>query len=106
MLNDIRFTTKITIAASLVLVLVIGLFTVNNFTVMRSQTQEQLSSVLSEVSQSVSNNISNWLNSKLDIVVAIADTYKEQDSKQDIDQIYTAIIIYFFLVKTVPPFGL
>ena len=91
MLNDIRFTTKITIAASLVLVLVIGLFTVNNFTVMRSQTQEQLSSVLSEVSQSVSNNISNWLNSKLDIVVAIADTYKEQDSKQDIlDKLYLA----------------
>lgn len=84
MLNNIRFTTKITIAASLVLVLVIGLFTINNFTVMRSQTQEQLSSVLSEVSQSVSNNISNWLNSKLDIVVAIADTYSDKDSKQDI----------------------
>lgn len=91
MLNDIRFTTKITIAASLVLVLVIGLFTINNFTVMRSQTQEQLSSVLSEVSQSVSNNISNWLNSKLDIVVAIADSYKSNDSKQEIlDKLYLA----------------
>lgn len=91
MFNDIKFTTKITIAASLVLVLVIGLFTINNFTVMRSQTQEQLSSVLSEVSQSVSNNISNWLNSKLDIVVAIADTYKESDSKEEIlEKLYLA----------------
>lgn len=91
MINDIRFTSKITIAASLVLVLVIGLFTINNFTVMRSQTQEQLSSVLSEVSQSVSNNISNWLNSKLNIVVAVSDAYNSNDTKSEIlEKLYLA----------------
>jgi methyl-accepting chemotaxis protein len=83
-LNNLRFTTKITLAASLVLVVVIGLFTVNNFTVMRSQTQEQLNSVLSEISQSVSNNIANWLNSKLDVVVAVADAYEESDHTDQI----------------------
>lgn len=75
----------------MVLVLVIGLFTVNNFTVMRSQTQEQLSAVLSEVSQSVSNNIANWLNSKLAVVVASAESYSDSDSKQDLlDKLYLA----------------
>ena len=84
MFNDLKFTTKITVAASLVLALVIGIFTINNFTVMRSQTQLQLSSVLNEVSQSVSKNISNWLNAKLDIVIANAKSYTSNDSKEEL----------------------
>lgn len=84
MFNDLKFTTKITVAASLVLALVIGIFTINNFTVMRSQTQLQLSSVLNEVSQSVSKNISNWLNAKLDIVIANANSYESNDTKQEL----------------------
>jgi len=81
MLDSLKFTTKVTIAASIVLVLVLGLFTINNFISMRSQTQQQLSSVLQESSQSVSQNIANWLNSKLSIVVAIAKTHQQNDSK-------------------------
>ncbi len=46
MLKSLKFTTKVTLAASLVLVFVLGLFTVNNFVVMQKQTQEQLSQVL------------------------------------------------------------
>lgn len=79
MFHSLKFTTKITIAASLVLVLVLGLFTVNNFISMRSQTKQQLELVLKEISQSVSQNIANWLNGKLNIVVSIADTYQTQD---------------------------
>lgn len=79
MFHSLKFTTKITIAASLVLVLVLGLFTVNNFISMRSQTEQQLELVLKEISQSVSQNIANWLNGKLNIVVSVADTYQPQD---------------------------
>ena len=68
MQSSLKFTTKVTIAASVVLVLVLGLFTVNNFISMRTQTQQQLSLVLQESSQSVSQNIANWLNNKLAIV--------------------------------------
>jgi len=79
MFHSLKFTTKITIAASLVLVLVLGLFTINNFISMRSQTEQQLELVLKEISQSVSQNIANWLNGKLNIVVSIADSYQTQD---------------------------
>lgn len=81
MFSSFKFTTKVTIAASIVLVLVLGLFTINNFFSMRSQTQQQLSSVLQESSQSVSQNIANWLNNKLAIVVSVAKTHQQNDSK-------------------------
>lgn len=84
MLNGLKFTTKVTLAASILLVVVLGLFTLNNFFVMRAQTHEQLNSVLSEISQSVSRNISNWLNAKLDIVRSVANGHDVQDSKEDI----------------------
>ena len=80
--STLKFTTKVTAAASLVLVIVLGLFTVNNFVSMRSQTQEQLSLVLQEISQSVSQNIANWLNAKLAIVSSVADNYQLGDSKE------------------------
>jgi len=82
MQSTLKFTTKVTVAASLVLVIVLGLFTINNFISMRSQTQEQLSLVLQEISQSVSQNIANWLNAKLAIVSSVADTYQLGDSKE------------------------
>ncbi|WP_299262390.1 methyl-accepting chemotaxis protein [uncultured Psychrosphaera sp.] len=75
MLKSLKFTTKVTLAASLVLVFVLGLFTINNFVVMQNQTKGQLSQVLHEISESVSQNISNWLNSKLAIVSGVANVY-------------------------------
>ncbi|WP_404344038.1 methyl-accepting chemotaxis protein [Pseudoalteromonas mariniglutinosa] len=80
-MHGFKFTTKVTIAASLILVIVLGLFTLNNFVSMRSQTHQQLSLVLQEISQSVSQNIANWLNAKLAIVSAVANTYQQGDSK-------------------------
>ncbi len=88
MLNNLRFTTKVTAAASLVLVLVLGLFTINNFISMRAQTEQQLEQVLQEISQSVSNNIANWLNEKLQIVRSISDAYViENSNEQTISQL-------------------
>lgn len=79
MLASLKFTTKVTIAASLVLVLVLGLFTVNNYIAMRNQTQQQLALVLQQNSESVSQNIANWLNDKLAIVKSIAYTHQTTD---------------------------
>ena len=86
MLQSLKFTTKITIAASMLLVMVLGLFTANNYIVMRGQTHEQLSSVLHEISQSVSQNIANWLNGKLAIVEAIATEYDSPQSQEEVLQ--------------------
>ncbi|TMP31661.1 methyl-accepting chemotaxis protein [Pseudoalteromonas rubra] len=84
MFSALKFTTKITLAASLVLVIVLSLFTVNNFILMRSQTQAQLTLVLQEISESVSQNIANWLNDRLDIVSAVAGGHRSNDAYSDI----------------------
>lgn len=82
MFQSLKFTSKITLAASALLVVVLGLFTVNNFVLMRGQTHDQLEAVLTEVSESVSRNIANWLNGKLQIVKAVADLHQADDSKE------------------------
>ncbi|QPB86060.1 HAMP domain-containing protein [Pseudoalteromonas rubra] len=84
MFSALKFTTKITLAASLVLVIVLSLFTVNNFILMRSQTQAQLTLVLQEISESVSQNIANWLNDRLDIVSSVASGHRTDDATADI----------------------
>lgn len=84
MLKSLKFTTKVTFAASLVLVFVLGLFTVNNFVLMQKQTQEQLSQVLNEISESVSQNISNWLNGKLSIITGLANVYNSDFTKAQV----------------------
>jgi methyl-accepting chemotaxis protein len=84
MFKKLKFTTKVTIAASLVLVIVLGLFTINNFVSMRHQTQSQLNAVLKEISHSVSENIANWLNDRLQVVVSVASDHRQSDSEQQI----------------------
>ncbi|RJE72334.1 methyl-accepting chemotaxis protein [Pseudoalteromonas citrea] len=84
MFKTFKFTSKVTIAASLVLVMVLGLFTINNFISMRNQTQIQLTAVLQEISQSVSQNIANWLNDRLQVVESVASGHRKSDSEQQI----------------------
>ncbi|KZN69409.1 methyl-accepting chemotaxis protein [Pseudoalteromonas luteoviolacea] len=84
MFSAFKFTTKITLAASVVLVIVLSLFTVNNFVLMRSQTQDQLTLVLQEISESVSQNIANWLNDRLDIVQSVAEGHQRADSEEEV----------------------
>ncbi|KZN47607.1 methyl-accepting chemotaxis protein [Pseudoalteromonas luteoviolacea] len=84
MFSAFKFTTKITLAASVVLVIVLSLFTVNNFVLMRSQTQDQLTLVLQEISESVSQNIANWLNDRLDIVQSVAEGHQRSDSEEEV----------------------
>jgi len=79
-MTAVRFTTKVTLAASCVLMFVLGMFTLNNFLLMRSQTQTQLKDVLTEASESVSYNIANWLNDKLYIVQAVAELHQPTDA--------------------------
>jgi len=81
MFQTFKFTTKVTLAASVLLVTVLGLFTINNFVLLRGQTHDQLEAVLTEVSESVSRNIANWLNARLQIVKAVADGHQASDDK-------------------------
>lgn len=80
MFQAMKFTSKVTIATSVLLMMILGVFTINNFVLMRSQTQAQLEAVLNAVSEAVSHNIAGWLNGKLQIVESIAERHQVADS--------------------------
>ncbi len=82
MFQAMKYTTKVTLATSLLLVMILGVFTVNNFILMRSQTQTQLEAVLNAVSEAVSHNIAGWLNGKLQIVQSVAERHQASDSDE------------------------
>lgn len=82
MFQAMKFTSKVTLATSLLLVMILGVFTVNNFILMRSQTQTQLEAVLNAVSEAVSHNIAGWLNGKLQIVKSVAERHQAGDSNE------------------------
>ncbi len=81
MFHSLKFTTKITLASSLVLIVILGVFTLNNMMSMQKHTEEQLSSMLVDVSQSASNNIAQWLNGKMRVVQAVVTSYQSQDDE-------------------------
>ncbi|RUO81103.1 methyl-accepting chemotaxis protein [Idiomarina tyrosinivorans] len=76
MFNRFTFTQKVIATASLLLVVILGAFTVTNFVQMRTQTQDDLRGQLQALSDSVSENIAYWLNSHMQIVKATAKSYQ------------------------------
>ena len=79
MLKSLKFTQKVIIAASLILVLVLGVFTATNFFQMSAQIRTDLQAQMQALSSSVSSNISQWLNDRMRIVRATADAYRASD---------------------------
>ncbi|MCC5855376.1 MAG: methyl-accepting chemotaxis protein [Idiomarina sp.] len=75
MLSTLRFTHKVTLASALILVVILGAFTLVNNRIMATQTEQKLEAMLSEVSRSVALNIANWLTGKQDIVSAAASMF-------------------------------
>ena len=82
MLKKLKFTQKVIVAASAILVLVLGIFTLTNFLQMSTQTRTELQQQMQALSDSVSNNISQWFNDRMSIVQATADAYKTADSTE------------------------
>ncbi|RUO76076.1 methyl-accepting chemotaxis protein [Idiomarina seosinensis] len=80
MLKSLKFTQKVIIAASLILVLVLGVFTLTNFYQMSAQIRTDLQAQMQALSGSVSSNISQWLNDRMSIVRATAQAYQAEDS--------------------------
>ena len=80
MLKKLKFTQKVIVAASAILVLVLGVFTLTNFLQMSTQTRTDLQQQMQALSDSVSNNISQWFNDRMSIVQATANVYEPSDS--------------------------
>ncbi|MBT41504.1 MAG: chemotaxis protein [Idiomarina sp.] len=83
MLKSLRFNQKVILAASLILVLVLGIFTLTNFYQMSSQIRTDLQAQMRALSGSVSSNISQWLNDRMRIVRATASAYSADDTFAD-----------------------
>lgn len=86
MLQSIKFTHKVMLAAALSLALVMGAFTVSNILQMRAQVHSDLHRQLAALSESVSQNIATWLNSKMAIVQATAEVVDSGDDQGRIIQ--------------------
>ena len=86
MLQSIKFTHKVMLAAALSLALVMGAFTISNVLQMRTQVHNDLHRQLSALSESVSQNIATWLNSKMAIVRATAEVVDSRDDEGRIIQ--------------------
>ena len=82
MLKSLKFTQKVIIAASAILVLVLGIFTATNFWQMSGQIREDLRTQINAMSDSVSNNIAQWLNDRMRIIQASAQSYDASDDTQ------------------------
>ena len=82
MLKSLKFTQKVIIAASAILVLVLGIFTATNFWQMSDQIREDLRTQINAMSDSVSNNIAQWLNDRMRIIQASAQSYDASDDTQ------------------------
>lgn len=85
-MNQMKFSSKITLAASLVLIVVLGIFSIVNVLSLQRQTEQQLNKVLEQISLSVSNNIANWLNGRMALVQAVADHYHPENDFTYINQ--------------------
>ena len=83
MLKSLKFTQKVIIAASAILVLVLGIFTATNFWQMSDQIRSDLRTQINAMSGSVSNNISQWLNDRMRIVRATAESYDPDDEIEE-----------------------
>ncbi|GAA0368117.1 methyl-accepting chemotaxis protein PctA [Bowmanella denitrificans] len=81
MAKPLTFTSKISLAASCILVAVLGAFTLNNYFVMRAHTEAQVEQSLKDNSSAAASNIATWLNGKLALVSSIADEYQPSDGR-------------------------
>ena len=79
----IEVYSKVIIAASAILVLVLGIFTATNFWQMSDQIRSDLRTQINAMSGSVSNNISQWLNDRMRIVRATAESYDPDDETEE-----------------------
>lgn len=82
-MQKIKFSHKIMIVSALILILVLGTFTLHNYILLKEQTEQDVHKSLTEISRSVSQNIANWLNVKLQIVESMAQASNKASSEAE-----------------------
>ncbi|MBU2218634.1 MAG: methyl-accepting chemotaxis protein [Gammaproteobacteria bacterium] len=80
MTNALKFSHKILLAASLVVIAVFSLFTLYNDYLQRNAIRADLESYLHEMGSVTANNIQNWLSGRILLVESAAQTIKSDPS--------------------------
>src|SRR3990167_604658 len=80
MTNNLKFSHKILLAASLVVIAAFSLFTLYNDYLQRNAIRDDLESYLSEMGSVTANNIQNWLSGRILLVESAAQTIQSDTS--------------------------
>src|SRR5574343_892568 len=75
MAKSLRFSHKILIAASLVVIAAFSLFTLYNDYLQRNAIRDDLQNYLREMGDVTANNIQNWLDGRILLVETVAQTF-------------------------------
>jgi methyl-accepting chemotaxis protein len=80
MSSRLKFSHKILLAASLVVIATFALFTLYNDYLQRNAIRDNLQDYLSEMGESTANNIQNWLTGRLVLLESVAQTVAHDSS--------------------------
>jgi methyl-accepting chemotaxis protein len=80
MSSRLKFSHKILLAASLVVIATFTLFTLYNDYLQRNAIRDNLQDYLSEMGESTANNIQNWLTGRLVLLESVAQTVAHDSS--------------------------
>jgi len=73
-MQNLKFSHKLIILSSLLLVLALGASGFNNYLLLKEKTEKDLVAAIQEISSATAANISDWLNGKAKIVLSMATT--------------------------------
>lgn len=74
MIKNLRFSHKILLAASLVVIAAFSLFTLYNDYLQRNALRDDLGNYLQEMSDVTASNIQNWLSGRILLVESVAES--------------------------------
>ncbi len=83
----LQFRQKIILLSSVILLLSIAAYTLNNYIFLKRTLDVQLQASLEEVGNAVANNMRNWLNDKLDTVVSLGKAAALQTDDQALHEV-------------------
>lgn len=85
MTNSLKFSHKILLAASLVVIATFALFTLYNDYLQRNAIRANLESYLDEMGEVTAHNIQNWLSGRLVLLESLAQTVARDSTSEQVE---------------------
>ncbi|WP_448565053.1 methyl-accepting chemotaxis protein [Thalassotalea ganghwensis] len=79
----LKFAHKIIVATVVLLIAALSVSTAINYTSLKRDTENNLEKAIDEISRSVAGNVANWLTARLQIITAIAENSKFDDTPEE-----------------------